>query len=436
MLGQSASGPARFEALDALRGICALLVVLFHIPIYHALKNTAAFTNLQFCVDMFFALSGFVLCHAYGRRLNHGAEGVRFAVMRLARLWPLHILMLALYVSLEVAKLVFSRADSSFALDTQAFAPGHSPFEIVTNIFFLQSFGLHPGLSWNGVAWSAAVEFYVSILFAVIVLLFPRRQYDVFLGLCVAAGMLLYTVSPQTLFVSADWGFLRAVFSFFAGCLVYDLRLRSGSRLVAPSVWETCCVVLVMGFAVTTPSGGWQFACPMAAMIVIYVFSYDQGAISAALRNPALQKLGLWSYSIYMIHSFVFQVMKMGVSFISQKAKLDLMVWHYDDKLVALGTPGQALLPALILSVVVVVPVAALTYRWIEKPAMDAARRALSTTRGATSRKTRRGRFAHRANLILRLRTRSLAFSVRTSIAHGVDAMRTMARGGEPHIRA
>ena len=30
---------------------------------------------------------------------------------------------------------------------------------------------------------------------------------------------------------------------------------------------------------------------------VIYVFSFDQGAVSAVLRSPALQKLGLWSYS-------------------------------------------------------------------------------------------------------------------------------------------
>ena len=58
MPGQTPSVAVRFEALDALRGVCALLVVLFHIPIYHALKDVAAFANLQFCVDMFFALSG------------------------------------------------------------------------------------------------------------------------------------------------------------------------------------------------------------------------------------------------------------------------------------------------------------------------------------------------------------------------------------------
>lgn len=393
MLGPTSPNSVRFEALDALRGVCALLVVLFHIPIYHALKDVGSFANLQFCVDMFFALSGFVLCHAYGQRLNHGAEGDRFAVMRLARLWPLHVIMLALFVGFEVAKLVFSRADTAFALSSPAFAEGHSVWEIVTNLLFQQSFGLHSSLSWNGPAWSAALEFYVSILFAVVVLLFPRRKYDVFLGLCVAAGLLLYTVSPETLFVSSDWGMLRACFSFFAGCLVYDLRLRSGDRLKAPSLWEAGCLLLVIAFAMTTPSGGWQFAFPLAAMISIYVFSFDQGAISTVLRSPALQKLGLWSYSIYMIHTFVFHVMKMVATFIAQKAKLDLITWHNHEKLVLLGTPDQALLPAFMLSVVLVVPVAALTYRWIEKPAMDAARQGFSTTGAAAPGFTRPARW-------------------------------------------
>jgi peptidoglycan/LPS O-acetylase OafA/YrhL len=420
MLGQTGPISIRFEALDALRGVCALLVVLFHIPIYHALKDVGAFANLQFCVDMFFALSGFVLCHAYGQRLNHGAEGLRFAVTRLARLWPLHVTVLVLFVGFELAKLAFSRADSSFELHSQAFAQGRSVWELVTNVLFLQSFGLHWGLSWNGPAWSAALEFYVSILFAVVVLLFPRRKYDVFLGLCVAAGLVLYSVSPDTLFVSHDWGMLRACFSFFAGCLVYDLRLRSSRRLVAPDLLETGCLALVIAFAVTTPAGGWQFAFPLAAMIVIYVFSFDQGAISNLLKNSALQKLGLWSYSIYMIHTFIFHVMKMGASFIAQKAKLDLVTWHNDEKLMLLGTPEQALLPALILSVVLVVPVAAQTYRWIEKPAMDAARRNVSAT----------------TRPVLRWRPGPLLRSISTSIRIGLAAVRASARAGMAHLRA
>jgi peptidoglycan/LPS O-acetylase OafA/YrhL len=380
MLGHTSSVSGRFEALDALRGVCALLVVLFHIPIYHALKDVGAFANLQFCVDMFFALSGFVLCHAYGQRLARGGEVLRFAIMRFARLWPLHIVMLALFVLIEATKIVFTRADGSLTLDSQPFGDGHTLWEILTNILFLQSFNLHSGMSWNGPAWSAALEFYVSILYATVVVVFPRRRYEVFLGVCLGAGTLLYTLTPHTLFVSTDWGMLRAIFSFFAGCLAYDLRVRSATRLTAPNLWEASCAVLLIAFAATMPSGGSQYAFPMLAMIVIYVFSFDQGGVSKVLRSTALQKLGLWSYSIYMIHTFVFQVVKMAVSFIGHKTHLELVGWHNNEKLMLMGTPGQALLPALIFSVVLVVPVAALTYRWIEKPAMDLARHGLTGT--------------------------------------------------------
>ena len=434
MLGTNSAIAARFEALDALRGVCALLVVLFHVPVYHALKDIGSFANLQFCVDMFFALSGFVLCHAYGQRLNDGAEGIRFIVLRFARLWPLHIVILALFVGLETGKFVFSRADTAFALDSQAFAPGRSVWEIVTNILFLQSFNLHPGMSWNGPAWSAAVEFYVSILFAAVVLLFPRQRYAIFLALFLAAGVLLYQVSPDKLFVSSDWGILRAMFGFFAGCLAYQLRAHSHARLTVPSLWEACCVVLVIAFAATRPWGPSHYAFPLLAIIVLYVFSYDQGAVSKVLRSSILQKLGLWSYSIYMIHTFLFQMTKMAVSFVGQKAHLNLVGWHNDEKLMLLGTPEQAVLPALILTVLIV-PAAALTYRWIEKPAMDAARDLLSPTRSA---KTALAKPAVPSGIIpaafagrmSRLSARLFPRSARGSTAAGLARLRAMSRRG------
>lgn len=429
MLGTKSAIAARFEALDALRGICALLVVLFHVPVYHALKDIGSFANLQFCVDMFFALSGFVLCHAYGDRLTDRAEGLRFVALRFARLWPLHIVILALFVGLETGKLIFSRADTAFALDSQAFASGRSLWEIVTNVLFLQSFNLHPGLSWNGPAWSAAVEFYVSILFAAVILLFPRQRYAVFLALFLAAGVLLYQVSPDALFVSSDWGVLRAMFGFFAGCLAYHLRARGDDSLTAPSLWEAGCVVLVIAFAATRPWGPSHYTFPLLAIIVLYVFSYDQGAISKVLRSSLLQKLGLWSYSIYMIHTLLFQVTKMGVSFIGQKAHLNLVGWHNQDKLMLLGTPDQALLAALVLTVLVV-PAAALTYRFIEKPAMDAARELLAPNRSAqTAATVTRGVTATAfTGPISRLTGRLLPRSRRGSAVAGLDRLRAMSR--------
>ena len=149
------------------------------------------------------------------------------------------------------------------------------------------------------------------------------------------------------------------------------------------------------------------------------------------LRSSALQKLGLWSYSIYMIHTFVFQLIKMIASFFGHKTHIELVGWHNNEKLMLLGTPGQALLPSLILSVVLVVPVAALTYRWIERPAMDAARLRIAspvTWLGAVSATSG-------AVAILRSRVKSLVLSAGRSLAHGLDAAAAVSRRGGAGIR-
>jgi peptidoglycan/LPS O-acetylase OafA/YrhL len=149
---------------------------------------------------------------------------------------------------------------------------------------------------------------------------------------------------------------------------------------------ELGCLVLTIAFVAST-SGAWHYAFPLVAGLTIFVFSFDQGAVSGVLQSSMLQKLGLWSYSIYMVHDFVLQLMRSGVAVIGHKANLDLMTWHNNEKLMVLGTHDQALLITL-LALIPVVPVAFLTYRFIEKPAMDAAREMLQgqgTGRDATT---------------------------------------------------
>jgi len=74
----------RYEALDGLRGVAAVAVMLYHIGGWTGRPWLAAHGYLA--VDFFFCLSGFVLAHAYGRR-EIGWLGYMRA--RLIRLWPL-----------------------------------------------------------------------------------------------------------------------------------------------------------------------------------------------------------------------------------------------------------------------------------------------------------------------------------------------------------
>jgi len=99
------SGPEHLASLTPLRGIAALWVVLFHycwhFPAVHADRYTGAVYKGYLAVDLFFMLSGFVISHVY-----HGAFALRvtgrryrdFLKARIARIYPLHLTVLLLFV--------------------------------------------------------------------------------------------------------------------------------------------------------------------------------------------------------------------------------------------------------------------------------------------------------------------------------------------------
>ena len=364
---QTVTLPTRFRSLDAWRGICAALVVLFHVPILHMAKDSPAFANLQLGVDFFFVLSGFVISHAYGGRLEATRDSRGFIEARFRRLWPLHAVVLAAFVALELAKLAYGYVKPGFVVDAAPFPSGRSPLEIVTNLLFLQSFGLHPGLSWNSPAWSIAVEFWTSLVFLGIVLWAPRARSSLFIGIALASAAILAVVSPASLFVSSDWGFVRCLLGFSVGCLVYDLRLRLPAPTLPLGMMELLTAALAAAFVLLTPPGPAHLAAPLIFGLLIYVYSFEGGAASALLMTRVPQALGRWSFAIYMTHAFLFQLMRTAGSFADQKFGLHNVVMHNGDKLLTISGPVQALI-ALIAVPIVVIAVGAFFHRFVEVP--------------------------------------------------------------------
>ncbi|WP_168201610.1 acyltransferase family protein [Phreatobacter aquaticus] len=364
---QTVTLPTRFRSLDAWRGICAALVVLFHVPILHMAKDAPAFANLQLGVDFFFVLSGFVISHAYGDRLQATRDSRGFMEARFRRLWPLHVVVLAAFVLLELAKLAYGYVKPGFVVDAAPFPPGRSPIEIVTNLLFLQSFGLHPGLSWNSPAWSIAVEFWTSAVFLGILLWAPKARNGIFIALAVASAAILALVSPSSLFVSSDWGFVRCLLGFSVGCLVYDLRLRLPAPTLPLGLLEILTAMLAAAFVLLTPQGPAHLAAPLVFGVLIYVYSFEGGAASALLMTRVPQALGRWSFAIYMTHAFLFQLMRTAGSFADQKLGLHNVVMHNGDKLITIGSPTQAIV-ALVAVPAVVIAVGAFFHRFVEVP--------------------------------------------------------------------
>jgi peptidoglycan/LPS O-acetylase OafA/YrhL len=101
-------------------------------------------------------LSGFVLTHVHARELDDGVDRRtygRFLLLRLARVYPLHLL--ALLAIVPVRHLAQQTDGNAGAFLMQ--------------LWLMASWGFNGGLSWNGPAWSLSAEWFAYLVFPLIV---------------------------------------------------------------------------------------------------------------------------------------------------------------------------------------------------------------------------------------------------------------------------
>src|SRR5690606_3845377 len=156
--------------LTPLRGIAALWVVIYHfgdqyLPALRPEQAGHLVGKGYLAVDLFFMLSGFVLAHVYHADFTRFDPGRYrdFLAARVARLYPLHLLVLLAFVVTAIAGRLFE-----FVLTGQferlPLDGAHSITALLANLLMLQ--GLAAGeLSWNYPAWSISVEFFAYLLF-------------------------------------------------------------------------------------------------------------------------------------------------------------------------------------------------------------------------------------------------------------------------------
>ena len=163
-LPQTTQARIHFRVLDSWRGIAALFVAIFHLNVLSAIYSLDFIRNGYLFVDFFFVLSGFVITHTYSDRLGTLQSLGTFAIRRLGRLWPLHVVVLLAFVAVEGAKAISAARGASFY--KPPFTDGTSPGSILTNLFFGQSYGIERQLTWNPPSWSICAEFWTYFIFA------------------------------------------------------------------------------------------------------------------------------------------------------------------------------------------------------------------------------------------------------------------------------
>ncbi len=296
------AGHQRFEALDSLRGVCAVLVVMFHMPVASHWRDWGLVQHAYLFVDYFFVLSGFVIAHAYANRLKSGRDAGRFMVRRFGRIWPLHLLMLGAFVLLELARLIF-HFDGAVP-----FTRDRSVEAIFSNLLLVQAWRVHPYLTWNGPAWTLSAEWACYLIFAGLVLIAPRRFRWIGLVLALVGGALVLAYARRWMNTTFDFAVPRAVYGFFLGCLLQGLWTRvprlKGAAATGLEVAAVVAACLFVGWA----TGPITVAVTLVFVGLVWVFAGEEGALSRLLDRPALVTLGRWSFAIYMVHMFILTV--------------------------------------------------------------------------------------------------------------------------------
>jgi peptidoglycan/LPS O-acetylase OafA/YrhL len=210
-----------FHTVDLLRGIAALAVVLFHylnffIPPGQQ-QPVGNFLDLEplrdvfwpayhyglWAVQLFWLISGFVFAAVY---VDTAVSARAFAIARIARLYPLHLLTLFVVAGLQFWRLWWLGNFQIFQFNDL--------YHFILNLFFASSWGFERGLSFNGPIWSVSVE--VAIYAVFWVTLKPLYRFGVLGPLALAC---LFTTG--SIFDLPGTVFWQCGFYFFTGSAIY-----------------------------------------------------------------------------------------------------------------------------------------------------------------------------------------------------------------------
>ncbi|MEP9402664.1 acyltransferase [Sphingomonas sp. VNH70] len=338
---------SELKALTGARGIAAWCVVAFHLR--QSLAGVPApvlggIAKGYLAVDFFFLLSGFVIWLAWiGRfRSERTCAILPFLRKRVARVWPLHLFVLAGLVVL----VVLLQASGS---DTSVRFPWHALQE---HVLLVQSWRRAHTLAWNDPAWSISAEFAAYLLFPLLAIAVDWRRWPSALLLAMTGGVLallaLVLAAAGETGLGGEvgrFGVLRCLCEFASGSMIAALWLRwRGSMGITGLAFGGAAVMLaalLCGFL-------WE-SIGVPAMFAALLLGI---ALTAGWRgNPLewrwLHWLGEVSYATYLVHHPLWFTCK--------------LLFVADERAAPWGVVAAYVAAVVVLS--------ALLYRFVERPA-------------------------------------------------------------------
>lgn len=341
-------------------------------------------------VDLFFALSGFILTHTYLNKMGpalHPGATFRFWWLRLARIYPVHLVMLII-----AGLAVFAQAR---VLGEPIDRDWWNPIDFVKNLLLIQEWGPNPERGWNFVAWSLSMEWLAYLAFPVLVLVLFRFHKRVptwalaVIWVALLTPLVLYGFGTSDPYYTDNWGSTYRIASeFTAGAVMYLFvrRLSDGGRTVhriadwaswlLPLAVIAGAVLLAWLPSAQPPANAMNpdaeplppyFHLTLVPLLIAWIgaLALARGGMARALSTRALVLGGFISYSLYMTHLVWMGLWRAGMS--------------------VAGIDGGALYAAgVVVLIVGAMVIAWLMWRIVEEPAREWMRGLIGTRRTPT----------------------------------------------------
>ncbi len=305
---------SHYEILDGLRGVAAVMVVMFHIfETFSGGSHLKQIMNHGYlAVDFFYVLSGFVIGYAYDDRWGKMTLG-GFFKRRLIRLHPMIIMGMII-------------GAIGFYFGASGLWPGISGVPVWKMLLvMLIGFTLLPVppsleiRGWgemhplNGPAWSLFFEYIANILYALFIRKFSNKALAVLVFIS-GAALIHLAVTGTNGDVIGGWsiepaqlriGFSRLMYPFFAGLLLS--RMVKVTHVKHAFLWCSLLIVIILsiprigGSEHLWMNGLYDSLC-IILLFPLIVYLGASGELKGKYSSKICKFLGNISYPIYIIH--------------------------------------------------------------------------------------------------------------------------------------
>lgn len=343
----------RYEILDGLRGVAALMVVAFHLlETYSKGPSEQIINHGYLAVDFFFVLSGFVIGYAYDDRWGKMSIGTFFK-RRLTRLHPMVV------AGTLIGAALFFFAGTAFPKTMEVEGWKFALCLVMGLLMIPCGMGLDirgwgETNSFNGPNWSLTYEYIANILYAFIFRYLPKAALAVLCAVCavftldLTLGWDIFGLFPNgpQYNVIGGWsltapqiyvGFARLLYPFLCGLLISRILPSrrsesnpSGSPIHLKGGFWWCALAIVVIFSVPCIGGRqclWDGLYQAVCILIVFplLVLAGAGSVTTDAKSTAVCKwMGEISYPLYITH---FPLMYMQMNWVAEHA--DAPLWQH-----------------------------------------------------------------------------------------------------------